>query len=400
MLRIRADGAPRALSYLGLRCIAPTFGTSGEATFAFPFLVGADMLARQALLGLGLPPSAVARLFGQGRVLADGSALTPASRLASGQVVALVEPRGSASDAAAGETGGAPSSPARHAAVPAGHAGAPSGAVPAAPPILYEDDFVVAVDKPQGILVHGDGTGTPTLTDRVQALLDARAAGWPEIPHERVQAVQRLDVGTSGVVLFSKHALFQPLFDALLAGDAAPGRGGAAGTRDAAACTRAGKLYVAVVRGVPAAPLLEIDDPLGRDRHDARRMRVSPTGKPAFTQVEMVARLGGRWEGCSLVAVRIATGRRHQIRVHLAAHGLLVAGDALYGPDRRPASGNNPDRRPASSNGRAPSLMLHALGEEFVHPLYGTPVSIRSSWPARFPAPPVAPGTLEASLRR
>ncbi|MBS5477846.1 MAG: RluA family pseudouridine synthase, partial [Coriobacteriia bacterium] len=75
--------------------------------------------------------------------------------------------------------------------------------------VLYEDEFVLAVDKPTGVLVHRDGSDAETLTARVQGYL--RRLGSPAVP----QALQRLDVETSGVVLFSKTEEFQPLFDAL-----------------------------------------------------------------------------------------------------------------------------------------------------------------------------------------
>lgn len=376
------DATPRTLIYLGKRFVCEEPSLPARAAFAFR--VNADVSARESLLGLGMTPGTVARVFGQGRVLGPEGSLATSSSLASGQVVALVE----AQEHPVPSVPNAPNAPGNVSVLNAtGNVSTTS--------VLYEDDFLIAVDKPQDLLVHGDGSGAPTLTDAVQALLNARSASLAGAPVVRAQALQRLDMDTSGVVLFSKHLLFQPLFDALLAGDGS-------GT----STSRAGKLYVAVVRGVPASLLLEIDNPIGRDRHDARRMRVSPTGKPAFTQVELIARLTGRWAGCSLVAVRITTGRRHQIRVHLAAHGIPVVGDALYGTavdqrladDRRFTARNVTTARAARN--AAPSLMLHALGEEFVHPLYGSTLSIRSAWPDRFPEPPVMPSSLMTSLHR
>lgn len=214
--------------------------------------------------------------------------------------------------------------------------------VPAIGP-LWLDAWVLAWNKPQGIIVHGDGTGVRTLTDDVSEWLATSG-----LPNLRPQALQRLDRDTSGLVLFSLDRATQPAFDTLVAG-----RG-------------MNKCYVAVVEGRFPRDERRIEQPIGRDRHDSRRMRVSPTGKPSSTVVRPLAWQGGR----TLVAVRLETGRRHQIRVHLSAMGFPVVGDALYG---RPLRG-----------GKGPTLMLHALAEGFDHPVTGEQVSIRTPWPARF----------------
>lgn len=217
----------------------------------------------------------------------------------------------------------------------------PSSSAPVS--IVYEDDFVLAANKPQGLLVHGDGTGADTLSARVQGYL--RHKGSDAVP----QALQRLDVETSGVVLLSKTEEFQPVFDALVAGDAMR------------------KTYLAVVRGAFDRETRTLRDPIGRDRHDARKMRVSPgTGMPALTFVRRLATSGNG--GASLLSVTLGTGRRHQIRVHLAACGYPVMGDELYG----------------TSHGGG--LMLHAYKEEFDHPITGEHVSICAGWPQRFDA--------------
>ena len=202
--------------------------------------------------------------------------------------------------------------------------------------------FLMAVDKPAGILVHADGTGARTLTDDVAALL-ARE-GVPAAP----QAVQRLDVDTTGVVLFSLAPEFQPALDALVA------------SHDMR------KRYLAVVEGSFPAGVRRLDAPIGRDRHDARRMRVSAGGKPALTLVTVLARRGGK----SLLLLELGTGRRHQIRVHLAHAGHPIVGDALYG---RAAGGR-----------AAGGLMLHAVCEELAHPATGEALRLEAGWPARF----------------
>ena len=233
----------------------------------------------------------------------------------------------------------------------ASHAGAASAAGARGreePRVLYRDPFLMAVDKPAGILVHGDGTGARTLTDDVAALL-ARE-GVPSAP----QAVQRLDVDTTGVVLFSLAPEFQPALDALVASH---------GMR---------KRYLAVVEGSFPAGVRRMDAPIGRDRHDARRMRVSAGGKPALTLVTVLARRGGR----SLLLLELGTGRRHQIRVHLAHAGHPIVGDALYGR----AAGGRSGGRAAGAGG----LMLHAVCEELAHPATGEALRLEAGWPARF----------------
>lgn len=241
--------------------------------------------------------------------------------------------------------------------------------------VLYEDPFVLAVNKPAGILVHGDGSSSETLTDLVRAYLlrkGSPAAG-------RIQALQRLDVETSGVVLFSKTKEFQPAFDELLRpDDGVPvsglrpndgTHGGAAPSLRASGrgLERPFKCYLAVADGRVPSDLMSINRAIGRDRHDARRMRVSASGKPSLTLIRGIAAKKGR----SLVACVLKTGRRHQIRVHLASIGHPIVGDPLYG------------RGWAMDAGNEMGLMLHAACERFVHPVTGTLVEVRAPIPAR-----------------
>lgn len=206
--------------------------------------------------------------------------------------------------------------------------------------IVYQDRVLCAVDKPRGLLVHGDGSDADTLTARLAASLAMQGvSGTP-------QAVQRLDVETTGLVLFSLADELQPMLDAQVAGH------------------EMAKRYLAVVRGsLPGEDWLQLDGPIARDRHDARRMRVGRTGKPSLTRVRTLARSGGR----SLVLVELLSGRRHQIRVHLAHAGHPIVGDALYGD------------QPAKEG-----LMLHAFEERLIHPVWRTPLDLRTAWPARF----------------
>ena len=235
--------------------------------------------------------------------------------------------------------------------------GGPSDGSPARLRILYEDEWVVAVDKQAGIIVHGDGTGTATLTDLVLRHLDDGTVS-PREKSCRVQALQRLDRETTGIVLFSKCKETQAAFDRLIAE------------------RRIAKRYLAIVRGRFPHGTQAYHGAIGRDRHDSRRMRVSRTGRPALTEVRPLAFAPADAHGParSLVAVDLRTGRRHQIRVHLSHAGFPILGDGLYG-----------GARPAPERGTQPAgLMLHAARERFTHPVTGEDVSIEAPYPARF----------------
>ncbi|MGI6230257.1 MAG: RluA family pseudouridine synthase [Tractidigestivibacter sp.] len=277
--------------------------------------VAAPCSAQELALSLGMSRHSAAAAFARHELsLASGEPLLAAARLSAGDgvVIALAATSQSA--------------PAPHVA-------------PAK--IVYRDPIFLAADKPAGQLVHGDGTGASTLTDAVCAALAAEGAS------AHPQAVQRLDVPTTGLVLFSLTEEFQPALDALVSGHGMK------------------KRYLAEVTGSFKEDQLTIDEPIGRDRHDSSRMRVCRPGqgKPAVTRVKTLARKSGK----SLLLVELGTGRRHQIRVHLAAAGHPILGDTLYGGAR--------DSR---------GLMLHAYEESFLHPLTGEPIKICTEFPKRF----------------
>ena len=151
-------------------------------------------------------------------------------------------------------------------------------------------------------------------------------------------------IETTGLVLFSLTQEFQPAFDALVAG------------HDLRQCS------LAIAAGTRRRWPDEVVAPIARDRHDARRMRVSASGKAAATLVRKLGEANGR----SLLLAELETGRRHQIRVHLQSMGFPLAGDALYGGPR------------------AAGLMLHALEEALLHPVTGERLTVRAPWPKRF----------------
>lgn len=268
--------------------------------------------------------------------------------------------------------------------------------------------------------MHGDGSGAPTLTGLVRERLVA--AGEAEAAAQ-LQAVQRLDRETTGIVLFSKDKQVQPALDELVAdhagghaaggpevgrGRTARGPAGCGAASQAGSARAAGgqatnaagisKCYLAVVRGEFPEGWRALDGPIGRDRHDARRMRVTPAGKPSCTRVRGLAAAGPRRTRTSLVLARLETGRKHQIRVHLATAGYPIVGDALYGvpADRAAANGGR-----GASRGKPAPLMLHAFEERLTHPVTGEPLVIRTPYPERFAqAFPDSLALAEAALAR
>ncbi len=214
----------------------------------------------------------------------------------------------------------------------------------AEPQVLYCDAWLLAIDKPAGMLVHGDGTGERTLADWASDLMLAMGDGFMAT---ELQPLNRLDRETTGIVLFSLDKQTQPAFDALVAGHDTH------------------KRYRALAEGRIDWSEKLIDRPIGRDRHNAAKMIVSRTGKPSQTHVRVLKRLKSRrgLPARSLLDIELLSGRKHQIRVHLAHEGHPIVGDALYGTPRD-----------------CP-LMLHAYQVDFDHPVTGEHVTIESPLP-------------------
>lgn len=225
--------------------------------------------------------------------------------------------------------------------------------------ILYQDEYLLAVNKPAGIIVHADGTHEPSLTDVVCEKLRALESS-SQTDLSQVQALNRLDRETTGIVLFSLKKEMQPQFDQLIASK------------------ELSKEYLAAVKGAFEPHKLLIDKAIGKDRHDAQKMRVSATGKPSQTEVRLIkVALSAQGQTQSLLLVNLLTGRKHQIRVHFSSLGFPLVGDTLYG-------GVSSLQRASKKKHRPQPLMLNAYRVGFIHPVTGAKIVIKTDIPERF----------------
>jgi 23S rRNA pseudouridine1911/1915/1917 synthase len=208
-------------------------------------------------------------------------------------------------------------------------------------PIVWDDDHLLVVDKPAGLVVHPAGsTRTGTL---VQGLLEHGAEGGDD--DDRPGIVHRLDRDTSGLLIVARSSESFDLLQGMIR------------KREVE------RTYAALVRGSPDSRSGRIEAPLGRDRRDRTRHSLdTPTPREAVTWFDVVETLRVH----TLLDVRLETGRTHQIRVHLEAIGLPVSGDSVYGV----AGDLGLERQ-----------FLHARRLVFDHPVTGEPIDISSELP-------------------
>jgi 23S rRNA pseudouridine1911/1915/1917 synthase len=231
--------------------------------------------------------------------------------------------------------------------------------------ILFEDEHLLGLDKPAGIVVH------PTYKHTTGTVMNAllwHARTWPS--GQRPSLVGRLDKNTSGIVLVAKTAAIHAALQRTLAQtQRTPGdRSGSE------------KAYLAVVHGRVNAARGTIDLRLSRDAGDRRKVAASETvGALSITHFERLARTPRTGLGVSLLRCQLATGRTHQIRAHLAARGWPIVGDRVYGEPRL-ASGGDPAL--AAVLRAFPRQALHAWRLAFVHPVGGRRVVIDAPVPA------------------
>ncbi len=221
--------------------------------------------------------------------------------------------------------------------------------------VVFEDEHLLVLDKPAGLVVHpAPGHREGTLVNALVARGIPLAGG----PVDRPGIVHRLDRDTSGLIIVAKtEDAHRRLARAI-------------------ALRRIERHYAALVWGHVPAPL-EIDAPIARHPRDRQRMAVVATGRAARSTVEPVA----RFAACDLVRVRLATGRTHQIRVHLAHVGHPVVGDPVYGGggSRRVTGAQRPEAEALER--LAPRQALHAAHLAFAHPATRVWLTLRAEWP-------------------
>ena len=269
-----------------------------------------------------LTRSQAARLIAEGRVRVNGKPAAKSARLSGGETVTVDVPQ------------------LRETALP-----------PQDIPldVVYEDDDVIVVNKPTGLVVH-PAPGHPDGT-LVNALLHHCGDSLSGIGGEkRPGIVHRIDRDTSGLIIAAKNdaahlALSAQLKDHSLS-----------------------RTYECLVTGNMKQDSGTVNAPIGRSSADRKKMAVVPTGRRAVTHWEVVA----RYPGVTHLRCRLETGRTHQIRVHMAYIGHPILGDTVYGA-KKPVPGLT-------------GQCLHAAGLRFVHPRTGEPVELHCPLPPEFTA--------------
>ncbi len=271
---------------------------------------------------LGLSRTVVATLADEGSVLVGGAAVAKSDKLAAGAWLEVELPE--------------PKRPLQIDPQPVDNL-----------TILYADDDVVAVDKPVGVAAHtGVGwTGPTVIGGLVAAGFRISTSG----AHERQGIVQRLDVGTSGVMVVAQSERAYTVL------------------KRAFKERTVEKRYHALVQGHPDPSSGTIDAPIGRHRSNDWKFAVTADGKPSVTHYDTIE----AFQAASLLDVHLETGRTHQIRVHFAAIKHPCCGDPTYGADPRLAERLGLERQ-----------WLHARSLGFNHPADGRWVEVTSEYPA------------------
>ena len=207
--------------------------------------------------------------------------------------------------------------------------------------VVYEDDALLVVDKPAGMVTH------PAHGARDGTLVNALLAHAQRLPGDPLRAglVHRLDRDTSGLLVVAKtDAALRTLGKAMMH------RGIA-------------RTYLGLVVGTPEHATGTIDGALGRDPHNRLRYALRADGKPAVTHYELREQLRGAAE----LAFSLETGRTHQIRVHMAAFGHPIVNDPIYGK--------------VDARLDLPGQALHAWRLAFAHPVSGEPLAFEAAPP-------------------
>jgi 23S rRNA pseudouridine1911/1915/1917 synthase len=224
--------------------------------------------------------------------------------------------------------------------------------------ILYEDAHLLVLEKPAGMVVHpAPGHAGGTLVNALLAHCQGTLSGIGGVLRPGI--VHRLDREVSGLMVVAK-------------GDRAHmGLAGQFSVR------RIERRYDAIVWGVPPQPAGDIEGPIGRHPRDRKRMAVVQGGKRALTHYRLAAAAGTL---AARLQVELATGRTHQIRVHLGAIGLGIVGDPVYRPRQKPSIG--PELQHFLQGFRR--MALHACLLGFEHPITGERLRFERAAPAAF----------------
>jgi 23S rRNA pseudouridine1911/1915/1917 synthase len=211
--------------------------------------------------------------------------------------------------------------------------------------VVFEDEHLLVLDKPAGLVVHpAPGHAHGTLVNALLAHCAGSLSGIGGVLRPGI--VHRLDKDVSGLLVVAKHDRAHVRLAAQFS------------------VHRIERAYAAIVWGVPSRPQGAVDRPIGRHPKDRKRMAVVETGKPASTRYRLLEAFGTL---AARLDLALATGRTHQIRVHLGALGLGIIGDPVYRPRRRPQVG------PGLRNFLAgfERIALHARRLGFEHPVTG-----------------------------
>lgn len=214
--------------------------------------------------------------------------------------------------------------------------------------ILYEDNDIIVVNKPKGMVVHpANGNPDGTLVNAIMAICKDSLSGiGGEI---RPGIVHRLDKDTSGAIIVAKNDKAHIKLSEDLKNH------------------KIKKTYIALVRGLIKENEATINMPIGRSRQDRKKMAVDKNGKEAITHFKVLNRYEGKY---TLLEINIETGRTHQIRVHLSHIGYPIIGDNTY------------------SNGKNEwgivGQCLHAKALDFKHPITGKEIHIEAKLPEYF----------------
>jgi 23S rRNA pseudouridine1911/1915/1917 synthase len=246
---------------------------------------------------------------------------------------------------------------------------APVAATPLPEPIplavVYEDDALIVIDKPAGLVVHpAAGHAAGTLVNALLHHCGASLSGIGGVARPGI--VHRLDKDTSGLMVVAKtdtahRGLAEQFADH---GRAGPLRRG----------------YQAIVWGVPSPRRGTVDAPIGRAPNHRQRFAVRPDGKRAVTHYEMLETFGGERPLASLLGCRLETGRTHQIRVHMTHLGHPLLTDPVYGTGMRSKAA----RLGAAARAALGALdrqALHAVHLTFAHPVTGNIAAFDSPLP-------------------